>query len=39
MYFEGLAKVTLLMHDVCWDHASSPKVLKEETVSVEAVCT
>ena len=23
----------------CWDHASSPKVLKEETVSVEAVCT
>jgi hypothetical protein len=23
----------------CWDHASSPKVLKEETVLVEAVCT
>jgi hypothetical protein len=23
----------------CWDHASSPKVLQEETVSVEVVCT
>ena len=23
----------------CWDHASSSKVLQEETVSVEAVCT
>jgi hypothetical protein len=23
----------------CWDHASSPKVLQEETASVEAVCT
>jgi hypothetical protein len=23
----------------CWDHASSPKVLQEETASAEAVCT
>jgi hypothetical protein len=23
----------------CWDHASSPKVLQEETASVEADCT
>jgi hypothetical protein len=23
----------------CWDHASSPKVLQEETASDEAVCT
>jgi hypothetical protein len=23
----------------CWDHASSPKVLQEETTSAEVVCT
>jgi hypothetical protein len=25
--------------DVCWDHASSPKVPQKETASAEAVCT
>jgi hypothetical protein len=25
--------------NVCWDHASSPQVLQEETASAEAVCT
>jgi hypothetical protein len=28
-----------VVYDGCWDHALSPKVLQEETVSVEAVCT
>jgi hypothetical protein len=25
------------IHTYCWDHASSPKVLQEETASAEAV--
>jgi hypothetical protein len=29
----------LITQGVCWDHASSPKVLREETASAEAVCT
>jgi hypothetical protein len=26
-------------HDDCWDHASSPKVLQEETTSAKATYT
>jgi hypothetical protein len=29
----------LIWYTSCWDHASSPKVLQEETTSAEAVCT
>jgi hypothetical protein len=28
-----------LRYPRCWDHALSPKVLQEETISVEVVCT
>jgi hypothetical protein len=28
-----------IAHDICWDHASSPKVLQKETASAEAART
>jgi hypothetical protein len=34
-----LGKMKILSIHNCWDHASSPKVLREETASAEAVCT
>jgi hypothetical protein len=27
------------LDDLCWDHASSPKVLQKETALAEAACT
>jgi hypothetical protein len=36
---DELIKVVWNHNTACWDHASSPKVLQEETASVEAVCT
>jgi hypothetical protein len=33
----ALLRSTTLNHVDCWDHASSPKVLQEETASAEAV--
>jgi hypothetical protein len=35
----SVSQLCKMGYNCCWNHASSPKVLREETASAEAVCT